>query len=315
MARNSSRPPNFRLRSIARGVWAAIAQDGGYALCNGGIVDLGGRTLVFDTMLTPKAGRELAKAAERCTGRPADIVVNSHWHGDHIRGNGEFAPAPVVSTERTRQLIQTLGRKQWADDRRTMGAALREVDSASSEVPRRERALYRGWFAGTLAVPVPFAPTPPDLTFENELVVHGSRRDARLLTFGGGHSPSDVFVHLPDSRTVFFGDLLTVGLHPSAGDGVPSTWVAILRKIRRLGVDVAVPGHGPVGGGREIRQVEKYLLGVDRAAHAAIRAGTDATELRRRPIPREYRSWKFSAFYGENLGRAYDLARAKPARP
>jgi cyclase len=301
---------NFRVESTGRGTWSAIAEDGGYALCNAGIVDLGGTTVVFDSTLTPMAGAELARAARRWTGRDADFVVNSHWHGDHIRGNVAFAPAPVVSTERTRRLVATRGLRQWADDRRTMGAALLEVDAPASDVPTGERALFRGWFAGTLAVPLPFAPQPPNLTFERELTIHGTRRSLRVLSYGGGHSPSDVFAYLPDERTVFLGDLLSVGLHPSAGDGDPAKWAAMLRRIRGLGVDLAVPGHGPVGGDADLRTLESYLRTLDRTARSALRAGRSERELGAAPIPAEFRSWKFSPFYAGNLTRAYRIARS-----
>jgi cyclase len=313
MRRTPNPTRDFRVESIAKGVWAAVAQDGGYALCNAGIVDLGDRTVVFDSMLTPMAGTRLAHAARRLTGRPTDVVVNSHWHGDHIRGNASFRPASVVSTHLTRRLIATLGPRQWADDRRTMGAALRELSAANSSVPPRERLLYRGWFEGTLAVPLPFRPTAPDTTFEHELILHGSRRELRVLSYGGGHSPSDVFAYLPEERVVFLGDLLSVGLHPSAGDGVPARWTTILGRIRKLRVAVAVPGHGPVGADREVRQTGAYLRGLVRTANAARRQGRSVRELRATPIPAEYRSWKFSAFYGENLERAYRLGRRRAA--
>lgn len=300
---------DFDVVRVAPGAWAAIARDGGFALCNAGIFDLGGRTVVFDTMLTPRAGARLARVARRLTGRLPDLAVNSHWHGDHIRGNVSFAPAQLASTTRTRELIRTAGVAQWASDVRTMPKALRDLDSPGTDVPARERALYRGWFQGTLAVPRPFRPCPPDLTFEKELLVHGRRRDLRLLTFGGGHSPSDVFALLPEERVVCFGDLLSVGLHPSVGDGDPVRWAAILRRIRRLGVEYAIPGHGRVGGIEEIRVLERYLLRLDRLARAARRRAQPVGELVRSEPPEECRAWRFSAFYGENLARAYSLRR------
>ncbi|MCI4365991.1 MAG: MBL fold metallo-hydrolase, partial [Thermoplasmata archaeon] len=83
--RGSSR--HFQTERLAPGVFAAIATPSGFGLCNAAIVDLGGATVVFDSMLTPMAGADLARAATRCTGRPPTWVVNSHWHGDHIWGN------------------------------------------------------------------------------------------------------------------------------------------------------------------------------------------------------------------------------------
>jgi cyclase len=305
---------HFHLDPVARGVWAAIARDGGYGLCNSGIIDLGGITVVYDSMLTPVAADRLRLAARRCTGRVPDVVINSHWHGDHIRGNAVFAPAAIVSTPKTRALIRTSGVRQWTSDRRSMPAALRALDSPSSTVPRRERALYRGWFEGTLRVPTRFRPLPPNVTFERELTITGTRAELRVLTYGGGHSPSDVFAFEPDSRVTLLGDLASVGLHPSTGDGVPSRWVGILRRIRRLQVGPVVPGHGPVGGVDDVRLFERYLCDLDRLARAAQRQGESIRAVRSTPVPSAYGTWKFSSFFADNLAHSFALAGSRRTR-
>jgi cyclase len=308
MPGNRTGPPHFQVSRFAPGVWAATARDGGYGLCNAGIVDLGGTTVVFDSMLTPMAGTALRLAARKCTGRAPDIVVNSHWHGDHIRGNSGLAPAVVVSTSKTRDVIRTAGLDQWTSDLREMPPALAELDAPTSSSPPGERSLFRGWFEGTLRVPRPFRPTPPNLTFERQLTVTGTRRELRIMTFGGGHSPSDVFAVVPESGIVFLGDLVSIGLHPATGDGVPARWRSILRRIVGREVTVALPGHGPVGTVADIRRMERYLLDLDRLARRAVRRGTPPAELLRAEIPSDYRSWRFSAFFGENLLHSYRLA-------
>ena len=64
------------------------------------------KTLVYDPFMTPEAARELRVVAEELTGRPVSIVVNSHYHNDHIRGNQVFLPiANVISTSWTRDQI------------------------------------------------------------------------------------------------------------------------------------------------------------------------------------------------------------------
>jgi hypothetical protein len=44
---------HFRLYQLADGVFAAIALNGGAAISNAGIIDLGDRTLIFDTFISP----------------------------------------------------------------------------------------------------------------------------------------------------------------------------------------------------------------------------------------------------------------------
>jgi cyclase len=78
---------HFEIRALAEGVWAAIHKEGGAAYSNAGIVDLGGRVLLFDAFDMAVAGRELRQAILDLTGRAPTWVVNSHEHGDHWGGN------------------------------------------------------------------------------------------------------------------------------------------------------------------------------------------------------------------------------------
>ena len=62
---------HYILHELADGVYAAIHNDeGGYAICNAGIIDLGDKTIVLDPFISPAAARDLKQHAENLTGRP-----------------------------------------------------------------------------------------------------------------------------------------------------------------------------------------------------------------------------------------------------
>jgi cyclase len=92
---------HFNLEKVSEGIFAAIAKDGGGSVGNAGFVDLGGKTLVFDTFNTQQAAEDLRKIAENITNQPVSWVINSHYHGDHIRGNQVFKDCNIVSTYTT----------------------------------------------------------------------------------------------------------------------------------------------------------------------------------------------------------------------
>lgn len=236
---------HFTIEKLGPGIHAAIATPRGYGLCNAGIVDLGGRTVVFDSMLTPMAGADLARAAERCTGRKPDWVVNSHWHGDHIWGNSAFDSGRIVSSRKVREVVLQKSRGQFEECRREFPKELAAMGGPKSAIVPADRPRVRAWFRGVLESPKKPRIVPPDVTFDEELVLEGSRRSLHLITYGGGHSPSDVFAYLPDERIIFAGDLAMVGLHPSVGDGWPDRWMRILRRMQRLRPEQVLPGHGP----------------------------------------------------------------------
>ncbi|HYF75057.1 MAG TPA: MBL fold metallo-hydrolase [Candidatus Nitrosocosmicus sp.] len=92
----------FTVEELARGVYGAFATEEGGAHSNSGIIDLGGKTLVFDTFLSVDAAQELRKFAEEATGRKVTYVVNSHRHFDHILGNCAFdMDTSIITTKKT----------------------------------------------------------------------------------------------------------------------------------------------------------------------------------------------------------------------
>jgi glyoxylase-like metal-dependent hydrolase (beta-lactamase superfamily II) len=229
-------------------------------------VDLGGETLVFDTFWTPAAARGLLAAAERLGLGPPRVVVNSHWHGDHVRGNQVFAGASIVSTGRTRELIATRGQERLAALRQeleTTDDAPPEIVAAVAEIEQRV----------------------PDETFEASLDLGR----CRLVTFGGGHTESDALLLVPDAGVLFAGDLVLVRSHPWVGDGDVGSWREILARIGALEFDVLVPGHGPVGGREDVAAVDAYLSDLSAAAGPAA------------PLPGRYRDWDFAEGWRRNL--------------
>jgi cyclase len=302
---------HFTVERVAPGVHVAIATETGFGMCNSGIVDLGGATVVFDTMLTPMAGAALARAAERCTGERPTWVVNSHWHGDHIWGTSEFPGSHVVTARRAREEILRRSQKQLDDDRRTFARELKTIDRPDSDISPADRPKVRAWFEAVIATPRTHRPVVPDVGFENGLVIEGKRRALHLLTYGGAHSPSDVFAYLPDERILFAGDLAMVGFHPSLGDGNLLAWIRTLRRMRTLRVDRLLPGHGELGSGKAIDWNLRYHLDLERQVRGALRRGLTATEATKLSIPARYRHLGFTMMFPGNLARAYAQLRPR----
>ncbi len=307
---------HFHLEEIADGVHVALATADGYGLCNAAIVDLDPVTLVFDAMLTPEAGEALAHAARRLTGRPVDLLVNSHYHGDHVRGNAAVGARHIVSTHRVRELVLERAAAHLLSDRKAAPAELERIAREEGTSTPFDRTVQEAWMRGILATPADLRVPPPDLTFAEELVVRGAHRTARILSFGGGHSPSDALVYLPEERHVFLGDLLSVGFHPSLGDGDLHALDRILGRIEELPVDRALPGHGPVGDLASIRRMRDYVGSVTRQALAARKEGLRRDELDRFAPEPPFRDWALLSMYRENLAFAYaSLPEAPEAGP
>lgn len=301
---------HFRIEEVASGIHAAVATADGFGLCNAGIVDLGGATVVFDAMLTPQAGEALGLAARRLTGRPVDLLVDSHHHGDHVRGNGAVGAQHIVSTHRVRELIVERATATLESDRAEVGPELEGLRSGRIPASAADRTVLEGWYEGILATPPNLKIAPPDLTIAEELVVRGTRREARILSFGGGHSPSDVFVHLPDDGILLLGDLLSNGFHPSLSDGNPEELLRILHRVEALGATRMLPGHGPVSGPADLRRMVEYVELMLRWGRERRALGAAAEPPGNVRPPPPFDSWKLGVVFTGNL--AFVSSRPAP---
>jgi cyclase len=249
---------HYRLEEIADGVVAAIATPDGGGRGNAAILRLGARMLVFDTGMTPQAGDELRAAAERVA--PVGWVVNSHWHGDHIRGNQAFADVPIVATALTKELIETRAAEQLADQKSfDFDAYLASVPDAAAERREGLDKSFDARMAGFRQLAATIAEVellPPTWTFEDRLELLPG---CQLISLGAGHTESDAFVVLADRRVAVVGDLLAVDMHPWIGHGDPDHWIEILSELETLDVDWFVPGHGRVATVADVRALREHL--------------------------------------------------------
>ncbi len=301
---------HFYLEQLAEGVYAAINSEEGWAICNAGIIDLGDRTLVYDAFNTPQAAEDLRKAAEFLTNRPVSLLVDSHYHNDHIWGNQSFDPeTDIISTIKTRELIITEGPSEIKWNRETASVRLAQLEAqyaatSDENVRHHLRPLIADFKANVAALPI-LQIRLPNLTFSEEMVLHGSQRTARLIPFDNAHCGNDVILHLPDDGIAFLEDILFIDCHPYLGDGDPDVIQSVLAQVRQMQPSIVVPGHGPVGGPEHLDVLDGYINRLKSIAADAFSRGLTEEELGQVPIPEEYKHFLFSVFFGVNLKFLY----------
>ncbi len=303
--RKNGRSPNFSIEKIAEGVWAAIANDHyGKAICNAGIIDLGNKTIVYDPFMTPEAATELRIVAEGLTKKPVSLVINSHYHNDHIRGNQAFGPAAIISSSFTRDEIARVepGEQQWEQKHAaTLLKATRQRMSSATSIEKEELPLWIGYYEGMVESASDLKMTLPDIVFNDSLWILGWSRNIKLVERKSGHTPSDLVLLIPDAGIAFMGDLLFVDRHPWISDGDPESWKASLKLFYEDPLyETFVPGHGKVAGRESLKQLYDYFSAVQDLCNTA---KTDSLQilLLQQPIPQPYQNWYFGKFYQANL--------------
>src|SRR5437870_5308937 len=85
--------PFFTLHDLGSGVWAAVAVPGSGAGSNAGFIIGEDGVIVVDTFQSAAAAARLLSAIRERTTLPIRFVVNTHYHLDHVAGNGVFHDA------------------------------------------------------------------------------------------------------------------------------------------------------------------------------------------------------------------------------
>jgi cyclase len=302
---------HFRLQQLADGVYAAIHIDGGAAIGNAGIVDLGDRTLIFDTFFAPQAAEDLRTVAEALTARSIDAVINSHYHNDHIWGNQVFSSnTDIISTVETRRLIvATKGHDDYDSFLENAEANLEstrvQFQATEDEGHRRQLAVWIDYHRSLVGAKPILQVRPPNVTFAQRLAFHGTDRSAEVVAFARGHSESDVVLFLPQEGIAFMSDLLFIGYHPSLLFGDPEILSHILEEVSDLDPKVLVPGHGPVGTPDSLKLMRQYISTLDGLARKMVEDREAEEKIDEMAIPEPFDDWLFSAFFALNMHFLY----------
>ena len=297
---------HFIFHELADGVWAGIVKPTGLAASNSGIVDLGDRTLIFDTTLSPTSATDLRDAAEHLTGRAVACVLISHRDIDHVFGNAVFpSTTEIYATVRTRELMIEETAAEIAEFKKKWPELQKEwIEKAKTAKDEAERLDYEDGvrFAQKIIDAFPQLELRlPDRTFTDRLEFRGPKRAVEFVTFGGGHTESDALLHLPVERIIFTGDLLVVKNHPGLSRGHPRVWLEILAKIKALDPVCLVPGHGELGTVADVTLIERYINELLQMAEKNWREGGTTESAAALPPPAFTDGWENAEGFGINM--------------
>ena len=218
---------------------------------NIGLVVTANGALLIDPGATFQSARQIAEAAKKVTPQAIKWVINTGGQDHRWMGNGYF---------------------------RAQGAEI--IAHASAEADMRARGpehlranapVLKDKLAGTEVV------LPTRWLKEADTTLQLGGVTVQVLHRGGGHTPGDSLVWLPQSGVVFTGDVVYVdrilGLHPVSKT---KTWLASFEALEALQPKVVVPGHGRVTTLAQAQKDTGHLLKALRAHMGqAVEAGTD----------------------------------------
>ncbi len=231
----------MELIAVAPGVTAFIRYDEGAA--NAGLIRTAEGAVIVDTTQSPPDMQALLDAAG-IVAAEAHLVINTHFHSDHVWGNQLFA-CPILAHRLCRERMESLRDSDWTPEALAASIAAREKDDPAWARETRVR------IAGLRV-------TLPTEVFDRRRDLEIGGVHIEVIHFGG-HTPDSCVVWLPESRVLFAGDLIFARRYPFILDADIPAWIAALKRLPEFGARAIVPGHGLLCGEPEIAALRDYL--------------------------------------------------------
>jgi len=291
LAADEPAKPFFTLHEVGHGVFAAVAVAGSGAGSNAGFVIGDDGVAVIDTFQSAAAAESLLQAIRERTDLPVRFVVDTHYHLDHVAGNGVFhdAGATILAQRNVRAWERTENLKWFEPD-----------------VPPDRRA----WVESLVL---------PDIVYGSAIDLYLGSRHLEVRVWPG-HTGGDSIVIVPDADVVFTGDLFWNATLPNTTDADTASWVTTDEALVADHPDATfVPGHGEVGNAVDVRAFRGYLeaLRADVAAARGKGLGGDAlvSAVHDRLAP-GYEGWAFFGhFIDQNIAQTADELAGTKRRP
>jgi cyclase len=256
-------PPrwNSELRKLAPNVYA-YTQAGGPNIPSAGFSNTGmivgeDYLLAIDATQGPMPAKAFIAAAKQATGKEFGRLVNTHHHPDHVNGNQFFTHAEILGHPYCRE----------------------EVVKAIANTPHTWTPT-----PGVAEVAEERKLVPPSVTFKDDLTYFIGGTEVQFKFAGPAHTWGDIMAYLPQYKILFAGDVGFFWVAPYANNSYISKWIETCDKIAGWDVDVIVPGHGPIGGKKELAEMANYfrVLGVEtrKRYDAKMTPGAAAAEIR-----------------------------------
>ncbi|MGC2695669.1 MAG: MBL fold metallo-hydrolase [Candidatus Angelobacter sp.] len=236
--------PDFTVKKVAEGVYAAIGADGGKAGSNAGFVVGSNGVLVIDTFEDVAPARDLLAEIRKITNLPIRFVVNTHYHLDHTGGNAVFAQAgaTILAQRNLRGWLRTENLKFFRDPKPEQKAMVESL-------------------------------VLPDMVYTDAVDIYLGNRQIQVR-YMLGHTGGDSVVTVPDANVIFAGDLVWQKHLPNLIDATTSEWVKTLEKLLAdHPAATFVSGHGDVATAADVRDFHDYLVALREAVAKAQAAG------------------------------------------
>ena len=195
----------------------------------------------------PQLHDKVEKTVANISKLPIRYIVNTHWHWDHVGGDGNFARAGalILSSGQTREHI---------------------VDTQKN----RHGASGSPYANDPAAIPV--------VTVSDRIEFHLAGQTVEIIHVPPAHTDGDLIVRFVEADVIQTGDTFFHGFYPDIDQPHGGTIDGMIRLYDTLyamcgPATKIIPGHGPVANREDVREYQGMLKEVRRRVASAMAAG------------------------------------------
>ena len=198
-------------------------------------------------------GPKLLAALKTLSDKPVRIVLNTHFHGDHIQGNKNFHGTAVI-----------IGQENIA--KRLIAA---NKDSA------------------------PTLDYVPAVTFSDRIRLNFNGEEIQMIHFPNSHTDGDSIVYFTKSNVLHLGDMFFFGMFPAVYAQGGGDIRQLVRSLEKIVADFpadtkVIPGHGDLATMQDLKNYLAMLKETIAIVDADIKAGKTLDQMQKEKVLAKY---------------------------
>lgn len=260
----------FDIYKLNKGIYAILFNQSLGDSSNAGFFDLGNITIIFDTLMDPFATKDLIAASKSITNKDPFLLINSHFHLDHVFGNRLFSNSiPILSSPGTLNQFDKKLLEQFERFKEVIPTELKKTEEKlqNEKDPNKIIEWKNDLITYKEILESNFQFRPPDLLLHSKMIINGTEGSVEIINVGNAHSYDDLIAYFPKKKICFMGDLLFDKLDPEwASDSSGMSFAVDVQNFKNImesyfekDIEIFVPGHGVLCSKKEVKATIDYL--------------------------------------------------------
>jgi glyoxylase-like metal-dependent hydrolase (beta-lactamase superfamily II) len=244
--------------NVRNNVYMLEGQGGNMGL----IIGEDGAILIDDQFA--RLSDKIKAAISEITDQPVRFVINTHWHGDHMGGNENFAKSgsTIVAHENVRMRVSTEQFNRFRD----------------TTTPASPEAAW------------------PVITFAESMNLHFNDEDIHIVHTQKAHTDGDALIHFTKANVIHAGDAFVTYGFPYIDVAAGGTFQGLIDLAGELADrcdenTIIIPGHGPLSKKQDVLWFRDRLQSIKDILVSGISSGKSADDMINEEVLKDYADW------------------------